>query len=56
MTKLALLPFVIATMAAMLTWTTAKYMELASQNRANATQHPRARPYGTRLPDGLTRR
>lgn len=55
MSKLALLPFVTATGAAMLTWASAKYLKILHEQRAQAALRPRARPYGTSLPRSLTK-
>ncbi len=54
--KLALLPIVIVTVSAMLTWVMARYMEAAHEQRAAAALQPRSRPYATTLPKSLTGR
>jgi hypothetical protein len=61
MAKLALLPVVIFPavifcISAILTWATARYMALATEQRARAAMQPRSRPYATTLPDALWRR
>lgn len=53
MTKLALLPLITATMSAVLTWAMARYVQMASEHRANAHLRPRSRPYDVRLPASL---
>ena len=55
MSKLALLPIVIVTVSAMLTWFTARYMEAAHEQRTTAALQPRSRPYPTTLPKSLQR-
>jgi hypothetical protein len=54
--KLALLPIVIVTASAMLTWVMARYMQAAHEQRAAAAIQPRSRPYATTLPKSLTQR
>lgn len=51
MFKLAVLVFVISTFSALLTWATAKHLEMASEQRAHAGRRPRSRPYATIMPD-----
>jgi hypothetical protein len=55
MPKLALLPLIIVTVSALLTWAMAKHLELVSEQRAHAATRPRGRPYGTNMPDLLGR-
>ena len=56
MSKLTLLPLLIVTATAMLTWATARYMEMTHQQRALASTRPRSRPYATTLPETLIHR
>ena len=50
-----LLPLVFLPICAVLTWATVRHMELAHQQRAEAANLPRSRPYATTLPDVLIR-
>lgn len=56
MTKLAFLPIIIITVAAMFTWAMAQHMKMANEHRAIAALRPRGRPYATSLPKSLSNR
>jgi hypothetical protein len=55
MCKFILLPLIVATLSAVLTWAMAKYREMANEQRALAAMRPRGRPYATTMPDLLRR-
>jgi hypothetical protein len=56
MAKLALLPVIIFSISAALTWATLQHRALAQEQRARAALRPRSRPYATTLPEALKRR
>ncbi len=55
MVKFTFIPFVVFTLASLLTWAVGRYVALSQAQRHAAASCPRGRPYGTALPKALRR-